>query len=507
MSHTVRLARSTIIVYAQQIVLTLIGAIYFICLTRLLPPYEMGVYSALCFLWVILNFAPTLALHLALVRFIPHYLGRGEKDKAGAVAFTGFIVVSVMAFTIFALVQILTPNISRLLLGKESYTGLIRILSVSMLFSTLSSLLDAIMQALELWSYRALITIASWSFGYVSIILMLYRGLGLLSVAIGWLIQAATAVAMFFLVAFRKFRPVKLWHPMRPLLSYSIPLYVSNIIAIVANWADRLVVLKVLKLEELGYYHVATTAFMILWGIPLIISYIVFPFLSKLYAVKNAEIVELGISKIIRYLFLAYTPAVVFSSLTAPVVVVTLLGIRYERSIYPFQIMAFFSLLAAIYPEIIIALLTLKKSLLVMLINIMVIVIDLALSLNLIAILSIEGAAMARVLSLVTGAIASTLLLRRMVRIEVDVSEIGKIVFSAFITSPILTLSLLIEIMELYWRLPLLIGLGLLYLLSYALILRILKVLKKEDVQLLEGIMIGPLKGLVRKLSPILVSS
>ena len=59
-----------------------VGILFYNILSRTLEPAEIGVYSTLTFILVILTTVAPLALQFAAVKYVSTYLGNGDKNKA-----------------------------------------------------------------------------------------------------------------------------------------------------------------------------------------------------------------------------------------------------------------------------------------------------------------------------------------------------------------------------------------------------------------------------------------
>ncbi len=75
-------ARGAASLYASSVVILLLNTGYFIVITNILTPSDIGVIAALNIIILFFGVVSTVSLPQALVKFIPEFLGKGDAGKA-----------------------------------------------------------------------------------------------------------------------------------------------------------------------------------------------------------------------------------------------------------------------------------------------------------------------------------------------------------------------------------------------------------------------------------------
>jgi len=254
--------------------------------------WQMGAYALLSF---VLSFAQTfgtLSLQSAAVKYISQYLAEGKFEKAKAVAVRVLRVGVVASAVTFLALFVPAEWISVLMFGVQDHALMIRLVAACTIFVIFYVLAVGILQGLQRMRDAALIGL-SYSLIHTCVgVFLLFLGWQLQAVVVGWLAGwAITSVAALVLVA-RHLGVTGKEHSMRPLMSFSLPLYFSAIVGFFIAWIDQLFLVSYMSLllgttegqTILGIYYVAirASAVPLLFSNALVIA--LFPSLSELYA-------------------------------------------------------------------------------------------------------------------------------------------------------------------------------------------------------------------------------
>jgi len=173
---------------------------------------------------------------------------------------------------------------------------------------------------------------------YLLGILLLYFGLGLSGVLYGWLMGfVLSSLVGLFLVA-RFLGVFGGPHPLRPLIKFSYPLYVSNVLQHVAGWIDQLFVLAYAGEATLGVYGWAVRAALIPSSIISSIVTALFPQLSELYAGYGKDNLRGAFTLSSRYAVLMGFPMLVGLAVVANPIMVVFAEPEYAGAAMPLVI-------------------------------------------------------------------------------------------------------------------------------------------------------------------------
>jgi len=347
---------------------------------------------------------------------------------------------------------------------------------------------------------------------------LLFLGWKLQAVVAGWLAGwAITSVAALVLVA-RYLGVIGKPHPLRPLMSFSLPLYLSAGVGFFIGWIDQLFLVSYMSLlygvtegqTILGIYHVAVRASVVpaLFSNALIIA--LFPSLSELYAQQGLNSLRDAFRVSSRYSVLIGFPLIIGLATLAYPVIILFGGWEYIDAAIPLIIISIAALIATLGLAMNPILLTLGRTVVASLLSVVSVALSLFLAYLLVVPLNLGmiGAAWARTLTSILSFLLTFYFVSRYVPLSFDKKALWKSsVASVFLVAAIVGLDLIRSLLSpssyqfLVIRLHLLpiyvIAGGLAYFVS----LIMLKAFTKQDLELLQEYLPGRLRWIVTWLS------
>ena len=288
-----------------------------------------------------------------------------------------------------------------------------------------SKIADAVIEGQRMREI-AILTLMFSVVGRLLAIYLLLLGWGLMGVVAGWLFGYAAASIGGVLLTARFLGLFERPHPLKPLVKFSFPLYLSNIFVFLMNWADQLFLSP--HLSQLGMYHWAIRAV----SVPtLIVSSAVtalFPKLSELYAQHGRESLEKAFQTSSRYAVLVGFPlAIGLAALSEPVMV-TLAGPAYREAALPLTIICFSVIPQTLGLAVSPTLLTLEETKIASLVSVSSITANVAFCyVNLVCLgMGMLGAAYARLLSSMVSLTLGVLTLKRRIHVSFDLDALWK---------------------------------------------------------------------------------
>jgi len=315
--------------------------------TQLPPPPspEMGIYFILCFVLTLIQMVGTLAFQSASAKYISQYVAQGNLEKARSVVTRVLQITLLVSLVSSGSLLIFAEQISLALTGSLEWIGLFRTLGAACFFVILFPQVSGFLQGLQKMRELAFVNFVSTAVQYLLGILLLYLGLGLFGVLYGWLIGffLSSLVGLFLVAKFLGVfgKP----HPMKPLIKFSYPLYVSNVLQYIASWIDQLFILAYAGEATLGVYGWAVKAALIPG---LIISSIVtalFPQLSELYTKYGKDNLREAFTLSSRYAVLVGFPMFVGLAVLANPILVIFAEPEYSEAAMPLTIICLSALL------------------------------------------------------------------------------------------------------------------------------------------------------------------
>lgn len=454
---TARVARGATYLFIQGFGAAIIGLVYFAIMARFFgsptEKWQMGAYALLSFVLSFAQIFGTLSLQSAATKYIAQYLAEGNAEKAKGVA-VRVLQVGVVASVVAFLGLFVPANwISILLFGVQDHAFLIRLVAVCAVFAIFYILSIGILQGLQRMREVAIIGL-SYSLIHTCVgIFLLFLGWRLLGVISGWLAGfAITSIVALIMVA-KHLGVIGNPHSVRPLMSFSLPLYFSACVGFFVAWIDQLLLVSYMSLlygttegeAILGVYYVAIRASVVptLFSSALVIALL--PSLSELYAQQGLNSLRDAFRVASRYSALVGFPLIVGLATLAYPVIILFGGGQYNGAVVPLIIISIAALIATLGLAMNPILLTLERTVVASALSLVSVTLSLFLAYFMVVVLNLEmiGAAWARTLTSIFSFVLTFYVLSRHVPLSFDKKALWKAsVASVFLVAAIVGLDL-----------------------------------------------------------------
>ena len=506
-SKATKIARGATYLFIQSLLANVIGVLYFMVLARFFPVVspdvgspKMGAFQFMNFIVVLSNVLGALALPSAAAKFIPQYLAKNEKAKANGVAVRHFQVAFATGLAAAVTVFLFSDFIATSFFSNspwipvEQMSLLLKILSLSCFLTNFMSFLSGTLQGLQKIGELALMNLTFNVLQSFLVVALLFYGFDLFSPVIGWVVGMAAASIVGTAIVLKSFSLRGKPHPLKPLLSFSLPLYISNILAFTVNWVDQIFIFSVINAGIFGMYSVVVKAALIPTLIATSIVLTIFPHMSEAYAKEGIESLENAFSFSTRYAVAIGFPMVVGISLIAQPSLVLFAGASYKIMTPYLVILAFSTIPTIMGVAIRPILLTLEKSRTVSAITITSIAAEALTCFLAIVVLGwgVFGATLGRTFAAALSFSLGIYVLRKHIHVKFDKEVLWKtlascgVMAAALLLFDVLRMQLTGSTEFLVFRLHLLPVYILLGALVYAGTLFTLKAVKREDLELLK---------------------
>lgn len=499
---TARVARGATYLFIQGFLTAIAGLVYFVVLAHTLSEVEMGVFALLSLILTLPQVFGMFALPSAAVKYISQHLAENDSKKAKAVVArvlqVGFLASTVAFLFLFVPAEL----VSSLMFGTADYSLLLRLIALCSIFTILNLEVSSFLQGMQRMRDVALIgllyTLISTSVG----VFLLYYGWRLYSVALGWLAGGLISSVVGLILTVKHLGVLRKPYPVRPLLNFSFPLYVSGGIGFWAGWIDQLLLVSYMGLlygtteaqRMLGIYYVAIRASAVPGLFSSSIITALFPQLSELYTKQGSASLKDAFRVSTRYSVLIGFPLIVGLATLAYPVIILFAGWKYIEATQPLIIVSIAALVGTLGVATGPILMTLERTKISSVLSVVSVILSFLLSYFALAYLGLGmiGTAWARTLASVIGLILSLYVLTRFVHVSFDKEAIWKAsVASLFIVIAIIGLDLVRMFLSpssykfLEFRLYLLPIYVIVGALAYFASLVGLRAIKKRDVELI----------------------
>lgn len=331
---------------SQQIVTYLASFLFYITLARLLTRDEIGQVSLLAATLAIFNTLTQLALPVTATRYISSSLGSGQRNTAGGVVRTTLKVTGALAAVGSTIALVLSPAISTAIFGTDSTPILVTVFLAGLILD-FTSLYGAYFLGAGLYAQTAYQNVLYIPLSRGLGLVLAGLGLSVFGVVAGWAI-GALATLLVSVYMWRNRLPAKASHPIKPLLAFTLPLFVSTLITLGQQWGDIALLQAVVgQLSTTGAYYIVVSSVSFLSVLWIPVSSALYPALSADHSINNQKGITDRLSLAVRLTNLAVLP---FSASLAAVSATALeiaYGPAYTAETLPFTILTLTAIFTA----------------------------------------------------------------------------------------------------------------------------------------------------------------
>ena len=485
----------------------IIVGVFYIIITRTnaLTQTDIGTLSILSFIASTFSLLTLLALPAALTKFTSEKLGKNQRGEAAAVQKTVIKTVLTLSIVSFAIAALSSRSLSQYFLNSSEYVFLIILILANAFLSNMITLCTSTLRALYLFGKMATITlIFIFSSRIVAIALALLH-MGVAGVIIGYVIGSIIALALAVEFLRGKLPKTTKNMPLKPLLYFSLPLFLSSITALVLNWADVVIITSLTGDYSLtGVYYIVIRSIAILSILWMPMMTTIFPALSAQHGLENPERISNILRTTSRYIVYITFPSCLGLAIIAPTALTFFYGAGYTKGAIPLAVLSIATIIIAIYSLLTTTLTATGKTGQILKINTLSALSLILMLLALVPFFETTGAAFARLATKIIALTLAVYLLSKEIKIQLDKEALWKSAIASTATVPfLLALELIISAKLSTTQtlaIEILTAAGI-----YVFSLYILKALKSQDFQLLRQALPKPLAKYIHILEGIMV--
>jgi O-antigen/teichoic acid export membrane protein len=473
-------ARGASYLLIQNIASAGIQILAFAIIARLISQVDMGLLTVFTLITTLASTLVGLGLPSAATKYIAEHIGKGDRAGASSVAFkilkNNFLLSIPAALFIF----FFSDYIGLSLLKTTIYSPLFKVLALDVFAVAILPCLQNSLIGAQKIREAAMLILLKLGIRQILIVAFLLYGFGLFGIVVAWVIGDMITV-FIYIAAILKFlgTPVSSLS-MKHLLKFSSPIYLSELVTFMYSWFDRVVLLAFLSLSELGIYSVSLKAFGVLDSINLAISTTLFTKYSEMHGRMGIRSVEKAISTASRYICYIVTPLAFGMLAVASPALSLFAGESYVTGYQPLMILSFFLAFTSISASLSGLLLVLGKTSIIPLLTAANVGVGIVFGMVLIPFLGVIGASLLRGIAMVISLMTAIWVLKKKMNLTFDKEAFWK----SIVAGSIMALSIIA--VQFFWYnlylLPLYLGLAVLV---YMGMLKVLRAIRKEDINLL----------------------
>jgi len=477
MDQHVKLSRGASYLIIQTLGVNVIMVVSFVILARLISPQQMGIWTIL----QLVNATCVAGLAWftsAVTKFIAENSVK-EMKAAAAVFYQALRTTSIMFLPVVIGIYLGATFLASHLVANSSYALLFQILALDVFaYGAILPIVSAALLGLRMFRETAVVGLVVGGFVRQFLILFLIIEMkNLVGLVIGWTISDAATAIIYLMLAVRVLGPPTFDFSLNRLVRFSLPLELSSITSFAQTWFDRALLVLFVPLATLGIYNAALTAFGALGSVSVSMSNMLLPAFSS---IQQRTSLREGVRLATRYASLTLTPLAFCLLATAKPAITVFVGHSYVEGSMPLMIFsgalgvtAFATALAPLF-------LALEETKLSAAITGVTVLISLGVAYLLLPEFGIIGAATARALATILGAVLMVVLLGRKITLQLDRPMIIKtLIASGTMACAILAVQL-VHYAAIMLPLYVLVGM-----MVYFLMLRLLKAVNESDIELI----------------------
>jgi len=465
----------------------LIMGIFYIIVTKTdaLTQTDIGRLSILTFLASTFSLLTGLTLPTALTKFVSEKLGKNQKGEATAIQKTVTKTVVALSIAGFAIAGLSSQLLSHYLWNNPEYAILLILMFAYAFLFNIITLCNSTLQALYLFGKMATVTITFIITSRIVATLLALLQMGVLGVVVGYMV--GSFIALTAAIAFLRGKLPKTTKnmPLKPLLYFSAPLFLSSLTLLVLNWADVIVVASLTSDYSLtGVYYIVIGSVGVLSMLWIPVTTTIFPALSAHHGLKNPQNISNILKTTNRYLVYIVFPSCLGLAIIAPTALSFFYGPNYTKGAMPLAVLSIATIIMALYSLLTTTLTAIGKTGQILKINAISALSAILMLVALVPFFELIGAAFARLITQIISLALAMYALQKEIKVRLDKEALWKSAVASTATVPFLlalefiispklstTQTLIIEILT---------AIGI-----YTFSLYILKALKSQDFELL----------------------
>ncbi|MDW8045609.1 MAG: oligosaccharide flippase family protein, partial [Nitrososphaerota archaeon] len=260
-----KVAAGTIHLTIMNIVSFLASFIFYVGIARVLTPKDMGLISLMFSTIAIFNTFTLLALNSAVIKYVSEHLGKSDIITASAVSRRVFKVITIISISALLISILISPLILEWFFQLQITMPIFLLLISVGIMLNYTNYYGAIMAGLAMFGMVAIQNILFSIGSRISALTLAFLGFKVDGVAFGFFLGAIICLTFSILMVRGKMKGSDDNFPLREILSFSIPIYIFNIIHLARDWMDILILYGLTSaLTPTGIYYIAVASSQIL---------------------------------------------------------------------------------------------------------------------------------------------------------------------------------------------------------------------------------------------------
>jgi O-antigen/teichoic acid export membrane protein len=481
------------IVFAGLVIAKALSFLYRLFIVRAYTATDYGLFSESVAVITLLKTVAIFGMATAMVRYVAFY--GAKKDGAGVRhVFATIMKFSVLvSATLAAASYMASDYIALSVFGEPGLADFLRVFSVSLPFYCSSLLIAYYFMGLKMAKEQITLQEVAPNLLRLAILAALWiAGIGTMGIAWSWTISFA-AVALISLPLLKRTlafvpdakdsRPIGLFVE---LLVFSIPMFVSDFVITLMNFMGTISVGIFNDAALVGIYNAAVPVADMLLVVPLSFSALFMPLITECYSLRRAKLASMTNRFVIKWVFLTNLAGFLPMALFSQQLLSVMFGSQYAIGGTALAILALGFMISSFEATAIGILAAIKKTRYIMISIVSSAAVNLLLSVYLVPLYGIIGAALSMAVSFILKTVISVAFVWKLKRIN----PLGIYVLKGLAAGVLASVTVYIVYKSVFnsASLAVFILFYVLFCLLYAFMLLLFKCFDKEDIEIIKAV-------------------
>ncbi len=313
--HLKTIVRGAGIAFTGLILAKLFAYIYRILIARYFGPADYGLFSIGVAVFTIFSVIMMLGFNSTIVHYVAHFLSKNDEKRVKGIILFAFRVVLPVSALMALFLYVFSGLISSAFFHAPELAPVFRIFSLALPFYSLVLIGSVTFVGFQRIRYKVYAdSIISNVLKIVFLVAFASMGLGVAGIASSWLAATIIAGLLSVYYIYRVFPAIRTAKPVylkKEVLSYAFPLFLTSVMLIVFSYTDIIMLgyFPNVGIVDVGIYSAGVAVAQLLNIMPLALTALFLPVLTKLHAKGQMERFNNTYRTVTRWTFLVNLPA------------------------------------------------------------------------------------------------------------------------------------------------------------------------------------------------------
>jgi O-antigen/teichoic acid export membrane protein len=313
--HLKTLVKGAGIAFTGMIIAKMLAYVYRVVIARYYGPADYGLFSIGVAVFTIFSVIAMMGLNGAIVHYIAYFHSKKDENRIKGVIMFSFKLVLPVSVLLTVSLFLLSDLISGVFFSTPELAIVFRIFSLALPFYSLVLIGSVIFVGFQRIKYQVYSdSIVSNVLKIAFLIVFSVMGLGIAGIVSSWLAAVIAAGLLTVYYIYRVFPGMRGMKPVylnREMFSYALPLLLSNIMLVVFSYTDIILLgyFPNVNMTGVGIYSAGVAIAQLLTIISVTLTALFMPVLTRLHASKQKESFNNVYKTVTRWAFFVNFPA------------------------------------------------------------------------------------------------------------------------------------------------------------------------------------------------------